>query len=93
MRKKIKSSMQLLLITVLLGGTVTYGQDNGRVTGSVTDETNKVLQGVSVAIKTSGKATVTDANGKFSIAVQTVMYYYLPIPGLLCRKLQCREVK
>ncbi len=41
-----------------------------RVTGTVTDETNDPLPGVSIVEKQTQKGTVTDANGAFSLEVQ-----------------------
>ncbi len=40
-----------------------------KVSGTVTDETNKPLQGVSIVTKPAGKSTITDANGRYSLTV------------------------
>lgn len=43
-------------------------QSQNVITGTVVDETNQPVPGVGVVNSNSGKGTVTDANGKFSIA-------------------------
>jgi iron complex outermembrane receptor protein len=46
-----------------------YSQSNKTVKGVVTDENKNPLSGVSVTVKGTRKATVTDADGKFSLSV------------------------
>ncbi|MFZ8452918.1 carboxypeptidase regulatory-like domain-containing protein, partial [Staphylococcus aureus] len=45
------------------------GQTNRTVTGKVTDESGNPLVGVSVTAVGTGKTTVTDAKGNYSIQV------------------------
>lgn len=46
-----------------------FQQDPGTLKGVVTDENNNPLAGVSVQIKGSHKAVITDADGRYSISV------------------------
>src|ERR1700743_687371 len=46
-----------------------YSQSNKTVKGVVTDENKNPLSGVSVTVKGTRKATVTDADGRFSLSV------------------------
>lgn len=65
----IQKSFSLLFFAVcMLTGFAANAQTITRVTGIVADESNKPLQGVSVAIRYSGKLTVTDVNGRYSMA-------------------------
>ncbi|HET7898277.1 MAG TPA: carboxypeptidase-like regulatory domain-containing protein, partial [Flavisolibacter sp.] len=52
-----------------------------RVSGKVTDETQKPLSGVSVIVKGTANGTTTDANGDFAIAVpgssSTLVFSYV----------------
>jgi len=66
----------LVLAACVLATTVTYARTfDGtewdtkimRVSGTVTDENNKPLAGVSVAVKNSKKGTFTDVEGRFEI--------------------------
>ena len=51
------------------------------VTGTVTDETDKPLPGVSIKVKGTGTGTVTDINGKYSITIPnegtTLVFSYI----------------
>jgi TonB-linked SusC/RagA family outer membrane protein len=58
----------LLLSVLLLLSTVLKAQ-NRTITGNVLDEKNVPLPGVTVQVKGSSAATVTDANGKYAIKV------------------------
>jgi len=42
---------------------------NKTVTGLVTADNNSPVQGATISIKNSSRATATDANGKFNISV------------------------
>jgi TonB-dependent starch-binding outer membrane protein SusC len=65
MKQKLKRlSLGLLLCLFAL---LTRAQDGGRISGMVTDETDKPLAGVSILVKSSKKATLTDENGRYSI--------------------------
>lgn len=51
----------------LLTSTITYAQNAGQVSGTVHDQSNAPLPGVSVLVKGSSTATVTDAKGAFKV--------------------------
>lgn len=72
-------SVLLLLFLGLVLSTTAFAQV--RVTGHVTDETQKPLNGVSVLIKGSAVGTTTDANGNFALAVpgtsSTLVFSYV----------------
>jgi len=51
-----------MLITVFA-----QAQNFSKVSGTITDESSKVLEGVSIKVKSTGRGVVTDANGRFSI--------------------------
>jgi TonB-linked SusC/RagA family outer membrane protein len=57
----------LLLACISVFHSAAYSQ-NGKITGTVIDETGKPLQGASIAVKSTNRVTTTDANGKFSIS-------------------------
>jgi len=63
-----KTGYAFLFVLALMAGQYGYAQNTARITGTVTDETNKPLQGVTVSVRASAKITVTDANGKYSVA-------------------------
>lgn len=68
MNAKHLSRYVLTFLFLLQGWQVLYAQQQ-RITGKVSDlATGKPLQGVSVQVKTTTRAVVTDANGNFSIA-------------------------
>jgi len=58
----------LLLSLLLLFGTVLKAQ-NRTITGMVTDEKGQPFPGVTIQVKGSSSATVSDVNGKYSINV------------------------
>lgn len=77
-----KTVFYQLLLLLVLGFVVTNpALAQLRVSGTVTDETKKLLTGVSVIIKGSALGTTTDANGSFSIAVpgssSTLVFSYV----------------
>lgn len=61
----------LVLIAFLVSGfSMFQPQNNWKVTGKVVDESSKqAVGGVSVTVKTSGAAALTDVNGKYEVAV------------------------
>ncbi|TDQ09498.1 SusC/RagA family TonB-linked outer membrane protein [Pedobacter metabolipauper] len=63
----MKKLLQSLFILMLVA--VSAMAQNRTVTGTVTDETNKPLPGVSVKIKGAQGGTLTSSNGTFSISV------------------------
>ena len=71
MRKKSKlanlpdMSRFYVLLFLLCCSVITYGQT---VSGTVSDENNKKLSGVSVSVKGGSGGTTTDASGNYSIA-------------------------
>src|SRR5215831_7064932 len=62
--RNVGLSMCLLLISLC-----SFSQDNFRVTGKVSDETGKPVDGATVAIKGTVTATVTKSDGSFEISV------------------------
>lgn len=62
-----------------------------KVTGTVTDENNKPLMGVSVAVKNSKKGTYTDAGGHFSIEVEKRQVLYVSYAGYLSSEFVATE--
>lgn len=61
---------KIVLLLFLLFGWMLHAEAQRLVKGKVTDEkTGEGLPNVSVVEKGSGKGTVTDANGQFSLSV------------------------
>jgi len=58
----------LLLLGFLLPGLITLAQ-NRTITGKVTDEKGNAITGATVSVKETNAATVTDANGVYSLAI------------------------
>jgi TonB-linked SusC/RagA family outer membrane protein len=58
----------LLTVLALLLFTVVYGQNGQPIKGKVIDETGKPLSGVTVSVKNTGRGTVTNAEGAYSIS-------------------------
>lgn len=58
-----------LALLFLAGGASAFQQPPGILSGIVTDEANQPLANVTVSVKGGGKTAVTDADGKYSIAV------------------------
>lgn len=56
-----------LLFSVMLIFSITLKAQNRTITGTVNDEKNEPLPGVTVQVKGSSLSTSTDANGKYSI--------------------------
>src|SRR5688572_17098228 len=56
----------------LLISAVGFGQTNPIVTGTVTTATSEKLSNVTVTVKGSTRAAVTDNNGKFQIKVSSL---------------------
>jgi TonB-linked SusC/RagA family outer membrane protein len=61
--------------------TNTYAQKTISITGTVKDEKGKAMQGVTVTIKGSAKAALTDADGKYKLQVTSqssvLVYTYI----------------
>ena len=55
------------LFNIFVSLSLSAQESNARLSGIVKDETDETLTGVTVAIKGTGKGTITDVNGKFSI--------------------------
>ncbi len=61
-----------LAIALIVCFTKIYAQQNERIIkGTVTDETNLPLPGVTIRVKGSEKATSSDIDGKYSISITT----------------------
>lgn len=59
-----------LLMLLLLTSLVTYGQDR-KISGTITDDTDNPLPGVSVVAKGTKLGTTTNAQGEYSLNVPT----------------------
>lgn len=68
MKILLKGLVKVFFATILMTGLHVQAQDAGKISGMVTDENDKPLEGVTVSVKTSGKASVTNAEGRFSIS-------------------------
>ena len=77
MKKRFTGFIALLILILSVG--YTYGQKN--VTGLVTDEDGVALPGVTVQVKNTNIATITDLDGKYAIEVpkdaQTLVFSML----------------
>lgn len=72
MRQKFTVLTRLVTLLLLLtGSTWSVAQDRKTVSGTVFDKDQNPLPGVSYLVKGSSAGGATDANGKFSIAVQS----------------------
>lgn len=56
-----------IILLLLLTAHFSFAQNNFRVTGKVTDETGKPLQGATVQVKGTSLATATGADGSYSL--------------------------
>ncbi len=56
-----------VLILLLLSSLSTFSQNNFKVTGKVTDETGKAVQGATVQVKGTNIAIATSADGSYSL--------------------------
>lgn len=68
-RKNPFAGLSLFLLAAFCLLTASNAMAQTRISGRVTDETQKPLSGVSVVVKGSRNGTTTDASGNFSIAV------------------------
>ncbi|GAB2780169.1 TonB-dependent receptor [Rhabdobacter roseus] len=72
---KIRALMVPLLVVLLGAATQALGTARGtfetlrQITGTVTDESNQPLPGVSIIEKNTRKGTVTDQNGRYALEV------------------------
>jgi hypothetical protein len=69
----LKPFLFLMIMALAFNSNAATPHKTGRnlaiqISGTVTDETNQPLPGVSVRIKNSDKGTATDAKGKYSLA-------------------------
>lgn len=63
--------LSFLLLLTLLFSLPSFAQQRGKlVKGTITDDKEQALPGVSVIIKASGKGTTTDLNGNFNVRVE-----------------------
>ena len=68
MNKKNALSKSVCLLTFLLVfSLLSFSQNNFKVTGKVTDESGKPLQGATVTVKGTAIATATGEDGSFTI--------------------------
>src|SRR6476659_7930491 len=68
MRKCLWLRVHLLFLSAFLT-TLSFAQQDRKVTGSVTDDKNAPLLEATVSVKGSNQFTTTDVNGKFTITV------------------------
>lgn len=69
LRPVINKTVLILLLNLFLGNTI-YAQDQLKVTGTVTDTDNVPVIGATVLVKGTLNGTVTDLDGRFTIAVE-----------------------
>ncbi len=86
-----KVQRMLLMAVCLFTGIVLQAQTISKVSGTVTDETSKPLQGVSVSIKASGKAALTDANGRYTIAATKGSVLIFSYTGMALQEVTVNE--
>jgi TonB-linked SusC/RagA family outer membrane protein len=67
MMKKLYRKLSLAALVLLLCSSVMMAQDR-TVSGTVTDENGQALPGVNVLVKGTSQGTVSDSNGKYSLA-------------------------
>lgn len=65
--QKLLTFCSILLLSFITASA--FAQTGRTIRGTVTDENNKPLQGVSVSSKGSGKSAVTNADGNYSILI------------------------
>jgi iron complex outermembrane receptor protein len=70
MKKKIAWRQFVISTTILLLTSLSaFSQNNFTVTGKITDEANKPLEGVTVTVQGTTAITTTNADGNFQISV------------------------
>ena len=67
----MKAIQRLLFLALLFLQTMAYAQSAHVLKGVVTDDNGTPLAGVSVMVKGSHKAVITDAEGRYSISVNS----------------------
>lgn len=78
--RKITPSFKGITILILLSSVVNISLIAQTLTGTVTSSDKETLPGVSVSIKSTNRGTITDINGKYTIAVsggETVVFSYI----------------
>lgn len=93
MNHKIRTNLPMRVMAVLLslvaGWQLALAQTN--YSGVVTDETGEPLIGASVIIEGSNKGTMTDLDGKFSIAAQTGDILFVSYVGYIPQRITLSE--
>jgi len=64
----MRQAIKLIFLSMWLSVTMLHAQTVSRVSGTITGANNEPLHGASVSVKGTGKTTVADAAGKYSIA-------------------------
>jgi len=67
MRYKFYKNLWLIVFFLCISVTVTHAQDV-QITGTVLDETDMALPGVTVLLKGTATGTTTDLDGKYTIS-------------------------
>lgn len=68
---KLRHLLKVFIVSGLLMYPAILWAQNNKITGTVNDEKGQPLPGATIKTKVGTSATVTDANGVFSIGVQT----------------------
>jgi TonB-linked SusC/RagA family outer membrane protein len=67
-RKKLIKLFGFILLITVVTTTEVQAQNVNQINGTVTDENNQPLVGVSVQVKGTKKVTITNSNGRYSIS-------------------------
>jgi len=67
--KTALSRIGILLPLLLTLSLISFSQNNFKVSGKVSDETGKPVQGATVQVKSTAVATATSADGSYSLMV------------------------
>ncbi|MES2773725.1 MAG: TonB-dependent receptor [Bacteroidota bacterium] len=87
--KKVQRNLQKLLAScLLLLSFLAQGQDNRKITGTVTNAAGMPVAGATISIKKSKIAVVSDASGKFSIDAPKNATLVVSYTGMDSREVQ-----
>lgn len=81
-----------LCLVVLLAASITaQAQNDKKISGTVTDDNNKPLQGLTVLVKGTKKATVTNSDGSYSITATKGNILIFSYTGYLYQEILVKE--
>ncbi|KAA2240885.1 TonB-dependent receptor [Chitinophaga agrisoli] len=84
----------LMLLWALLLGVTSFAQRTGGILkGTVTDENNAPLPGVTVAVKGTNRGTTTNANGAYSISVNNEDVIIFSLMGSVPKEIKVEDKK